>query len=155
MGKWLKENAVGLGSLAVTASGALVAFASDVGSAASEHPVEVTAIAIAAFFAGVAACWLVPGLRSDIERLRRRKVLADICAGLSGRQRAMVRELIDSGEFRARISDSQATALVVLGLADQPASGFDYFEGGLLTLGARYAADLRADPDRYLVDGGE
>lgn len=46
--------------------------------------------------------------------------------------------------------DVGAEALVSLGLADRSRIGFG-FDGDCLTLGLRYAAELRGDPDRWLA----
>lgn len=62
----------------------------------------------------------------------------------------MLRSLVDGEWLRAPVGDVGAEALVSLGLADRSRIGFG-FDGDCLTLGLRYAAELRGDPDRWLA----
>lgn len=113
-------------------------------------PVAFTSVVTTSFFAGVVACHLFPPLRASLDEAARRRELSRKVRSLSGRQLGMLRSLVDGEWLRAPVGDVGAEALVSLGLADRSRIGFG-FDGDCLTLGLRYAAELRGDPDRWLA----
>lgn len=119
----------------------------------ASHAAQRTAIQIrtrSSVGTGVVACHLFPLLRASLDEAARRRELSRKVRSLSGRQLGMLRSLVDGEWLRAPVGDVGAEALVSLGLADRSRIGFG-FDGDCLTLGLRYAAELRGDPDRWLA----
>ena len=146
----IKENVSLAVSVLGLCGGGVWAWLAGVGRVAAEDPVAFTSVVTTSFFAGVVACPLFPPLRASLDEAARRRELSRKVRSLSGRQLGMLRSLVDGEWLRAPVGDVGAEALVSLGLADRSRIGFG-FDGDCLTLGLRYAAELRGDPDRWLA----
>lgn len=151
--RWLADNALGLVSTALSLGSGAAAWLAGAADAVAGDPAAFALAASAAFLAGVAACFLVWPLRRAMAVSRRRSELSRVLPSLSARQHEMLRRLVDGEAVAVGAFDGEALALVRLGLAEQPPLGFELPHGGRLTLGLRYAAELRGDPGRWLGEG--
>ena len=95
---WLRDNAVGLASLAVASAGFVWAWASGVADAFSGHEIELSIAAAAIFLLGHFAGWTVRGWR-DVRKEDRRadEVVRRRIESLDGERRRLLESVFAYG----------------------------------------------------------